>query len=237
MDTIVGCFAIGLDPSGSTDPFALRRHALAIIRILEKEKWDLSLVEFISEAVLLLQKTLSLDAQETISKVVAFFKERYRQMMMRQNYSGDLVDAVLSAGFKKICDLRLKIEQLKEFSTDLNEFDSLVKTFKRMSNILKDQKSSGEVERALFEDACEDRVWETYEALRDELKHCFQVKNYYQAMKLMAQFSEPVDAFFEGVEILTQDKSVRENRVAMLRAVAGVFGELADFSRFSVAGS
>jgi len=235
MDTIVGCFAIGLTPSGSADPFALRRHALAIIRIVEDMKWDLSLEQFIEKAILILREDIEFDKEQVRTGVLDFFKERYKQMMLRSGYESDLIESVISVTFDRIDQLGRRIDQLKKFASESEEFQALTLIFKRVTNILKKQEEPFEVDSALFKETCESVLWETYHTLKDDIYRCLEKRDYYGALNLMARLRKPVDDFFDGVEVLVKDnKALRENRVGLLQHLEMLFLSIADFSKFAI---
>jgi len=235
MDTIAGCFAIQLEPTGATDPFALRRHALAIIRILEKMPSDISLKGFVNVSLNILDEEINFDKHLVTNKMLDFFRERYRNMMLRLGYESDLIEAVLSVEFDHISQLRPRIEQLNRFIKESNEFESLVQAFKRVNNILKGKKESPDVDPTLFKESCESELWRAYQEFKDDVHRLMEKRNYFEALNLMARLREPVDDFFDGVEILTQDNPpLRENRVGMLQNLARLFLSLADFSKFSI---
>lgn len=235
MDTIAGCFVVGLEPSGSADPFALRRHALAIIRIVEDMGWDLSLKEFIEQALLLLKEQIEFDKAQMLSKVTAFVRERYKNMMLRSGYESDLIEAVISVDFDRVQQLRPKIDQLKKFSSESEEFNQLALTFKRVSNILKKQDKPYEVDPVLFREDCERALWETFQAIKDDVYRFLEGEEYLVALGLMLKLRKPVDEFFDGVEVLTKDdQALRENRVGLLQQIAGLMPLIADFSKFSI---
>lgn len=235
MDTIAGCFAIQLEPTGATDPFALRRHALAIIRILEKMQWDISLKGFIDVSLAILNEEIDFDKNQVVNRILDFFRERYRNMMLRWGYESDLVEAILSVEFDHISQLRLRIDQLQRFTKESSEFESLVQTFKRINNILRDQKESPDVDSSLFKASCESELWRAYQEFKDDVYGLMEKKNYFEALNLMVRLRKPVDDLFDGVEILTKDNPrLRENRVGMLQNLAQLFLSLADFSKFSI---
>jgi len=234
MDTIAGCFAIGLEPTGSADPFALRRHALAVIRIIEDTGWDLPLIQFIQKSLSILSEDMALDSAEVLTRVADFFRERYKNMMLGAGYESDLIEAVISLGLERINQLRNRIDQLKKFASESNEFQELALTFKRVSNILKKQETPFEVDPVLFRKTCESVLWEAYQSLEVDVHGCLDRGAYYEALEVMAGLREPVDLFFEGVEVLTRDdNSLRENRVGILQRVAGLFTSVADLSKLS----
>ena len=235
MDTIAGCFAIQLEPTGAADPFALRRHALAIIRILEKMAWDISLTEFITKSLSILNEEIEFDTGSVSNKVLSFFRERYKNMMLRTGYETDLIDAIISVKFDHINQLRPRISELKKFMTESREFESLALTFKRVTNILKKQKELLAVDPSLFKEPCESTLWDAYEELKDDVYGLVEKKRYFEALNLMMRLRKPVDDLFDEVEILTKDNpQLRDNRVGMLQNLAQLFLSLADFSKFSI---
>ncbi|MGD8226485.1 MAG: glycine--tRNA ligase subunit beta [Desulfobacteraceae bacterium] len=235
MDTITGCFAVGLEPTGAADPFALRRHALAIIRIIEEFEWDISLHNFISMSIAILSEEIPLDRDLVFDKVTDFFRERYKQMMLRSDYKSDLIEAIISVAFDYISQLRLRIDQLEKFGKESEEFESLVLAFKRVTNILKKQEESFDVVPDLFKEDSESRLWAAYVEVKDDIYQLMEQRNYYEALKLMVRLRKPVDDLFDGVEILTkEDPQLKSNRVGMLQNLARLFLSLADFSKFSI---
>jgi glycyl-tRNA synthetase beta chain len=235
MDTIVGLFAIGSEPTGAADPFALRRHALAVLRILEQRDWNISLSDFITESISLLAEEISCDRDVIFNRVNDFFRERYKQMMLRSEYPSDLVEAVIAVEFDHVGHLRPRCDHLQEFIKEFGEFESLVLTFKRVTNILKNQGVASGVDTSLFREPCEAGLLQAYQSVKDDIEHLIEKKNYTAALNLMAGLKGPVDAFFEGVEILTKDsEAVKNNRVALLQELNRLFLKVADFSKFSV---
>jgi glycyl-tRNA synthetase beta chain len=235
MDTIAGFFAIQLEPTGAADPYALRRHALAIIRIIEHRGWKISLKDLIARSLSALGETVSFDQDAVEKKIVDFFRERYRQMMLRSEFGSDLIEAVISVGFDRIDDLRLRIDHLSRFMRESGEFKSLVLTSKRVVNILKSQEKTTEVNPSLFQESCESFLWEAYSEAREEVRGLVEKGDYLGALNRMAGLRKPVDDFFEGVEILVKsDPSVRNNRVSMLHVLSGLLTSIGDLSKFAV---
>jgi glycyl-tRNA synthetase beta chain len=235
MDTIAGCFAIGLEPTGAADPFALRRHALAIIRILEDKGWDLSLSGFISRSLEILRRDVEFSEEQVFNMVLNFFRERYKNRMSAIGYETDLIEAVISAEFDNICEIPFRIDHLKRFMTESDEFQPLALTFKRVSNIIKDEKGALSVDQGMFKEICETDLWSAYQDLKDEIYVLKADRKYLEALNLMAKLRKPVDAFFDGVEVMTKEsQALRNNRVAVLQNLSELFLSLADFSKFSI---
>jgi glycyl-tRNA synthetase beta chain len=234
MDTISGCFLLGLEPTGAADPFALRRHALAIMRIIEDREWDISLSGFIAQSLEILSRYVEFDAENILNSLLNFFRERYKNRMLKAGYESDLIESVISAEFDKICELPFRIDQLKRFTIESGDFEALALTFKRVSNILKNQKLIFSVDRGKFKDPCEAVLWDAYQSLKDEINRLTRERKYFEALNLMSGLRKPVDDFFDGVEVLTKDPDLRNNRVAILQNLSGLFLGLVDFSKFSI---
>jgi glycyl-tRNA synthetase beta chain len=235
MDTVTGFFAIGMEPTGAADPFALRRHALAIIRILEKMEWEVSLREFIFKALSILREEISFDEVSVFEKVLDFFRERYRQMMLRSDYSPGLVEAVITAEFDHLHHLRYRFGDLKKFVSEFSDLESLALMFKRMVNILKNQTGTSSVRPELLKEPCELQLWKSYQGIRDAFRRLIEDKKYFEALNLLVTLKAPVDEFFAGVEILTRkDETLRNNRVALLKELTQLFLTIADFSKFAI---
>ena len=234
LDTIAGCFAVGLEPTGKADPFALRRHALAIIRIMEDTGWDLSFRQLVEKALSLLAGEIEFDFDATFARVLDFIRERYKNMMLRSDYASDLVEAAICGPFDCILSLRPKMEQLKEFTLSSDEFTPLALTFKRVNNIIKKQPMVFEVNPELFKEDAEKDLWETYQSLKDDVAVCISRSAFLEALGIMTRLRTPVDQLFDNVEILTHDDALRENRVGLLQLISSFVLTIADFSKFSI---
>ena len=222
IDTISGFFAIQMEPTGAADPFALRRHALAIIRILEKMQWDISLEKFIAMSLSILHEEIDFDQDLVADKVLGFFKERYKNKMLRPGYESDLIDAIISVNFDHINQLGSRIDQLKKFMTESEEFESLAITFKRVTNILKKQGELLTVDPHLFKESCESRLWEAYQELKDDIYRLVEKRNYFEALNLLVRLRKPVNDLFDGVEILVkEDPQLKDNRSGNLQRKLG----------------
>jgi glycyl-tRNA synthetase beta chain len=235
MDTIAGCFAIGREPTGAADPFALRRHALAIIRLMETGEYNLSLREFIATSLDILSDALDFKKDEVFNRIINFFRERYKNRMIKAGYETDLIEAVVSAQFDRINEMPARIEQLKQFTVESPDFHALALTFKRVSNILKNQDSYHTVDSKLFKDSSETKLWELYQQVKNRIFSLLDSGKYFEAMNLLVQLRQPVDNFFDSVEVLTKEyDNLRKNRVGVLQNIEHLFLNLVDFSKFSI---
>jgi glycyl-tRNA synthetase beta chain len=198
-------------------------------------QWELSLVDFITKSLSILREDIDFDEDLLLAKVLGFFRERYKNMMLGSGHESDLIDAVLSVGFDHVGHIRSRIEHLKRFTTESGEFQSLALTFKRVTNILRREEESLAVDTRLFQEACETRLWEVYLGLKDSVYALVEKRNYFEVLNLLVRLRKPVDDLFDEVEILTKDSpQLRANRVGMLQNLARLFLTVADFSKFSI---
>ena len=235
MDTICGYFVLGMEPSGTADPYALRRHAIGILRILETFVWDLSLVGFIMESLSMLKRSLTFEMGPAADKVLKFFRERYKQLMLRNGFESEYIDAVISTGFDYIYLVKPRIEQVRGYALESVGVEALAFTFKRIINMLKREKRTYEVDPDLFQEECERALWKQYQEVSEGMKSSISSNRYAEAMDVLARLKSPVDEFFDGVEILTKDSpALRQNRIGLLQELAGLFLSIADFSKLSI---
>jgi glycyl-tRNA synthetase beta chain len=231
-DTIAGMFGLGLEPTGSKDPFALRRAANGIVKILAETKVPLMLRE-IAE--------LSSGSKETAAKMQGFFAERlefYLREVKGQAY--DVVKAVLAAGLNDVRDAVARAEAVTAVRGGA-DFGAVSAAFKRMKNILSQAKEKGyaagsRVDEVLLTEPTEKALAKRSSELADTVKGLRGEKNYKAALEQIATLRPQVDAFFDAVMVMAPDADVRANRLALLERVLGDFSGIADFSEIVVAG-
>ena len=145
-------------------------------------------------------------------------------------HESDLIEAVISAAFDRIHQMQLRMDQLRRFASESPEFEPLVLTSKRVTNILKNEKRSFEVNPTLFAETCEFALWEKYRTLEGAIRGCLEKGEFHDALNLLVGLIQPVSDLFDGVEILTKtDPALRENRLGLLQRLAALFLSLADF--------
>ncbi|MBW8707876.1 MAG: glycine--tRNA ligase subunit beta, partial [Alphaproteobacteria bacterium] len=238
LDALTGFFAAGEKPTGSGDPFALRRAALGIIRIILENELRLPLTTLIPMARQA-GGASALEANKLDSVVIelaAFFQDRFRVVLKDRGAAFDLVAAVfaLDAG-----DLRLANIRLGELQTFLKSDDgaNLLAGYKRAINILKiEEKKDGkvfisEVSEKLLSEPAEKALFAALAKARTAITAALEKEDFAAAMQQMAGLRVPVDGFFEGVKVNAEDKQVRENRLNLLASLRATLHQVADFSR------
>ena len=229
IDTLVGCFGIGLVPSGSADPFALRRAALGIIRIALEGPIDVDLQQLVDGAYAAYTGDAQLaPAADVRASLHDFFRGRIRAML-KDEHGGDVVDACLGAwDGTSLRDLRSRIEAVSELGA-APEFEALTVAFKRAFNITKDSER-GPFDSALLEAGAESALAERFQTVRDQIRTATGERRYADALKLVAQeLGAPIDRFFEEVFVMVDEAGIRENRLRLLGEIADTVNGIAHF--------
>ena len=231
IDTIAGCFGIGQVPTGSTDPFGLRRQALGLIRIIEHHAFSLSLRRLTINAVGGYGNKLSEDPTAVIDSVMDFIMGRYTNDKVAKGVVAAAVEAVASVAFDDIMDCNKRFQALLAISTQPS-FPLLASAFKRVMNIIKDHKEVA-VDPLLLADEEEKALHQTLIAVRQEAQPMIDHGEYEAALTVILKMKEPVDLFFDKVMVMTDDSKVRHNRLSLLTAIAALFLQIGDFSKLS----
>jgi len=230
LDTICGCFSVGLIPTGGADPYALRRQGIGIIQIMLEENLECSLSSMIDKG---------LDAyiddagkkEETLLKIKEFLKNRMVNILTDMGFSKEAVNSALWVSFDNLPDVVLRVKALDSLRKE-PDFEPLSITFKRVENIIKkaEGKSKVSVDESLFEDLCEKRLFSAVNEVRQQVKGLIQEGNYDKALSHIATLRPKVDTFFDDVMVMAEDTKLRQNRIALLSSVSGLFKNIADFS-------
>ena len=230
IDTLVGIFAIGQKPTGVKDPYALRRAAIGVLRILIECQLDLDLEVLIDEAAKLLSDKV--DAEKAKAEVFDFMLERLRAYYLDRDVPVDVFDAVSALRPGRPLDFDKRIKAVTAFRA-LPEAESLAAANKRVGNILKKSEieASGSVVECLFEEEAEKVLFSKLASLRSNVEALFDVGDYEQALRELSSLREPVDAFFDSVMVMADDESVKNNRMALLAQMSALFMRAADLSR------
>ena len=231
IDTICGCFSVGLIPTGTADPYALRRCAIGILAIILGRGYAVSIPELVAKSVQLLDAKRQRSAAEIVAEVVEFIRLRLVNLLTGQDYPADVVEAVLSAAFSEPLDA---VDRVKALATlkGREDFEPLAIAFKRAGNIIK-----GGVEQPvnpeMFSNDCERRLYQQLQQVKSKVAELVAGRDYPVALETIAGLRAPVDAFFDGVMVMDKDETVKTNRLALLTEVASLFKGIADFSRIS----
>ena len=230
MDTIVGCFGVGLIPTGTADPFGLRRQALGIIRIILEKKYALSLKGLVEESEKQLGKKMERPADQVKGDALDFFRVRYQNFLLDKGYAFDVTDAVLSISFDELLDVQGRIDALRT-ARELKDFESIVIAFKRAMNILKGSPPKREINPSLFAEPAEQTLYQSFLKAKERIGLHLSQRDYPAALLEMTQMKKPIDEFFDGVMVMVEDVAIRNNRLALLNEIGKLFLRIADFSK------
>ncbi len=230
LDTLVGIFAAGLKPTGNKDPFALRRAALGVVRILEEAPFTVSIDTLLALAAEGLKDQLAAN-DDTVTDVRGFILERLRHHLLDGGASTRQVNAVLAAPLAGLPDLRARLEAVSGFMRR-EEADSLVAANKRIGNILKKQDGgfSEHIDAKLFAFDEERQLYTKVNEAKSAVAPLFAQGDYSAALAVLAGLRQPVDRYFDSVMVMDDDPSVRANRLAQLHVLKGLFDHVAEFS-------
>jgi len=234
MDTIAGFFGVGLPPTGTADPYALRRQSLGIINIILSKQYALSLNFLIDESLTLLKDTLKKPASDAKKDVLDFFRGRLQHQLISQGYAYDTVEAVLSADMDDLLVVIEKIKALEDFRKN-PEFEPVSVAFKRVDNILKDFKGGRADVNLLAHDA-EIQLFSALDDIKTRVEKNIAEKDFIGALNKLAALRPAVDAFFDHVMVMDKDEQIRLNRLSLLSEISCLFHKIADFSKIVTAG-
>ncbi|MDD3579528.1 MAG: glycine--tRNA ligase subunit beta [Desulfobacca sp.] len=232
LDTICGCFGVGLIPTGAADPYGLRRQALAIINILADKKFYLDLAAAIDFSLNLLQDKMTAAPDQTRAEVLDFFRTRLHHLLTGEGFSFEVVDSVLSTAFSDVVEALEKVRALQEVRRS-PDFPALAVAFKRVINISRDT-PSGPIDPGLFEYPAEHDLLAATEQMEAAVRQALPARDYPAVCRALAALKEPVDRFFDDVLVMTEDLPRRYNRLALLVRISQTFMKMADFSRITI---
>lgn len=235
LDTILGCIGVGLIPSGSEDPYGLRRHALGIIQIVLARNWQVSLYELIDAGIDQLGSKIKLSPEEIRQHAVDLFSQRFKSLLTDEEIPYDAIDAVLSTGIDSLVDVKRKALALADLKK-LPHFEPLAVAFRRVVSILNED-APGDINPDLLTDLAEKELYAQYVKIKTPVQKLIADKDFAQALQKIVEIKGAVDAFFDQVMVMVEDDSVRKNRLHLLYGISGLFADIADFSRIVAKGT
>ncbi|WNV03073.1 glycine--tRNA ligase subunit beta [Candidatus Methylospira mobilis] len=229
LDTLSGIFSTGMVPTGDKDPYALRRAALGIVRIMIEAGLELDLPALISSA--LAQHTHSFDHATVQKQLEAFVLERLRGYLLDQGTRYDEFEAVLASQPQLLTDFELRLKAVAEFRT-LPEAESLAAANKRIRNILRknENEPSEAPQAAALSETAEIALLKAAESAQQELAPLIRQRDYTAALRRLAALRDPVDTFFNDVIVMSEDAALRKQRLGLLTLIEGLFMQIADIS-------
>lgn len=229
LDNICATFSRGLAPTGSQDPYALRRQALGVINILLDANYHISLAKIIAGTLYL----LDIKPEETgklVPQIMEFFKQRLRNLLMDQGIRYDVIDAVFADKRNDdMVDLAVRCKALAAY-VEAGNAEPLVQVSVRVSNLCKKIEKEVAISGALFKDESENKLHEVVAAVSKEIILEIVLYDYAAVLKAGEKVIEPVNTFFDNVMVMDEDENVKNNRLAMLEEVRGIVNAVGDLS-------
>ncbi|WP_295998547.1 glycine--tRNA ligase subunit beta [Rugamonas sp.] len=236
LETLVGIWSIGLQPTGDKDPFALRRHALGVLRMLLEKRLPLSIVALLADtAATFAARPGFVDPS---AEVKVFMLERLRGILRERGFSPNEIEAVLAQNPDRLDDIVQRLEAVQAFAA-LPESASLAAANKRITNILKKNEeavslvAAAGVNAALLRDAAEIKLAAAVARVQPQVDAAFAGGDFAGTLKTLAQLRDDVDAFFNDVMVMAEDLALRNNRLALLASLHGMMNRVADISKLA----
>lgn len=228
LDTVCGIIGVGLMPTGSADPFALRRAAGGVVQILADRAWMMDLDLLIEQAFILIQNSIVLEA-DALPKIKNFFAQRVSWLLKELGISYDVCASVMQAGYTCLPHLIARARALEDLRQD-ERFIRLVIGFKRVSNIISAKTDFGDADPATFESDAERYLFSQLSEMSARVDDALEHVDYGRALLILVDFGKVIDNFFDQVLVNCEDQRLRDNRYALLAAIRKEFIKVADLS-------
>lgn len=233
MDSLVGLFALGQIPSGSKDPFALRRASLGVLRILVEKQLNLDLRDLIELSA---KQNWSIEiTKQAKDNLLDYLLERFSSWYQEQNIAADIFQAVRATGISNPYDINARVQAVHEFSQS-EQAPALAAANKRVANILQkntSQKITAQLDNKLLIEPSEQQLADSLAAKQAEIKPMLQAHQYSQALSVLASLRPQVDNFFAEVMVMAEDNAIRQNRMALLYNLKQTFEQIADIAKLN----
>jgi glycyl-tRNA synthetase beta chain len=232
METLVGIWGIGLAPTGDKDPYALRRHALGVIRILVEKSLPLSLSDLIAQTAATFTRLDNV--KPDLTAIHQFALDRLRAWLREKDYTVEEIEAVLAQSPDQLDQVIARLDAVRAFMMR-PEALSLCAANKRIGNLLKKSESTqAEIISAHLVEAAEQALATALRSIGPEAEQMVAAHNYAGALEMLAQLKLPVDAFFESVMVNAEDPALKANRLALISQLHRAMNQVADLSRLAV---
>ena len=231
LDNIVATFSRGLIPTGSQDPFALRRQALGIVHILIKGEYKLTLSELFNCAMDLLGVTGEEKRAKLNNELHDFFRLRLKNILTDEKIRYDHIDAVMAVGTDNVYDLWLRAQALTECS-GTGAMQQTVQAFTRAGNLAKHAVTTA-INPALFAHEAEAALFNAYSSACQQIEQFCASQDYQSVLQAMSHLAEPIDAFFGAVMVMAEDQAVRDNRLALLKSITAIGNRIGDVNKIT----
>lgn len=231
LETLAGIWGIGLQPTGDKDPFALRRHALGVLRMMVEKRLPLSMSSLLREATQLFAGNANF--KDGSAALADFMFDRLRGLLRERGYAPNEIEAVVAQQPDRLDNILERLDAVRAFAT-LPEAESLAAANKRITNILKKAESAaGSVQPALLKELAEENLYSAMTSLKPHIDTAFTNGDFTGTLQSLARLRDSVDAFFNDVMVMAEDEQLRKNRLALLSTLHGMMNQVADISKLA----
>lgn len=235
VDSVVGALGLGIEVTGSKDPFGLRRNAQGACAVILQKKLSFSFPRLLEKVISVYgEDTLRVPREKLKSNCLEFFRSRLQYIFERAGYRYDLVNAVLAQGVDNIHFAQLRLKALDGF-TDSPNFEPMILIAKRVNNILKGQPKY-KINADLLVEKDERELYSSFTIIRDNIQALLLKGDFAKAQRIVFRIHSCINAFFDHVMVMTDDAKLRRNRLALLQAISRLLGQIADYSQIVVQG-
>jgi glycyl-tRNA synthetase beta chain len=234
MDTIVGVLGIGVEVTGSKDPFGLRRKTQGVCKIILDKKMNFSFSRLLDKVIAVYGDKLEKEKKELKPDIIEFFRNRLQHIFENRGYRYDLVNAALATGMENIYFIFLKLRALDSLK-DSPQFEPLILIARRVKNIHRDLPKY-KVNSELFFEKEERELYTTFCIIRDNVLPLSARGDFKSAQKIIFRIRSTINTFFDKILVMTEDKQARRNRIALLQEISKLFDLIADYSKIVIEG-
>jgi glycyl-tRNA synthetase beta chain len=231
IDSIVGCFSIGIIPTGSQDPYALRRQAAGIVQIILDHNLPCTLSELFDIALLTHQKAglLKRNSEEISRDLVDFFSLRIKNVLTERQTRYDIIDAILAAGFNSMSSVVRKASALSDF-VQAPDYKATLESFNRVGNLAA-KAAVHQVDASLLQESAELALYKAWQTMHEVYINHLMNAEEAEALLALSSLKAPITTFFDSVMVMAEDEQVRQNRLALLFTIAADLKQFSDFSK------
>jgi len=233
LDSIVGAIGIGMEVSGSKDPFGLRRNAQGICKIILEKKIDLAFSRLVDKVIAVYGEIFEKDKEDIKKRCLGFFKGRLQHIFESQGFRYDLVNAALSPGIDNIYHTYLRLKALDSLKESAH-FEPMILIAKRVNNILRNQPQIYKINSELLFEKEERELYTTFTIIRENILEMIARGDFIKAQRMVFRIRSSIHTFFDHVLVMADDKRLQRNRLALLHAISKLLNEIADYSQIVV---
>ncbi|MTI66006.1 MAG: glycine--tRNA ligase subunit beta [Firmicutes bacterium] len=228
LDTICGCFAIGIQPTGSQDPYGLRRQALGIINIILDKNINISIDELIDNSLSIYKSNIDFNIDKVKEEIIKFFKARMKNMFINNGIRYDVVDAIINVN-NNITDLHTRAIELNKW-IEKDELEEVLTAFNRVVK-LANKANETKIDKDLLKEGEEKKLYQVFSDVKETILSYINEREYDKALDVLLDLKNPIDDFFDNVMVMVDNEDLKCNRLALIKTIANTMNKICDLSK------